>query len=50
MEEIKKFLLAHGYKKTFVNRQADSVLISTYDSIKRLAIPGIKQLIPKNAA
>ena len=50
MEEVKEYLLMHGYKKTFVNRQADVVLLGIFDSIKRLYIPGVKALIPKNAA
>jgi hypothetical protein len=50
MEEVKDFLLKHGYKKTFVNRQADVVLLGVYDNIKRMYIPGVKALIPKNAA
>lgn len=50
MEEVKQFLLKNGYKKTFVNRQADSVLLNAYDSIKRLTIIGSKELLPKNVA
>jgi hypothetical protein len=49
MEEVKNFLLANGYNKMFVNRQPDAVLIRAHDDIKRMFIPGIKELIPKSA-